>query len=111
MRSLFLFLLAALIGVSRAQETNVIDGTMHHLGEKEVKAFPEAYRKAEAKRLDVDFASQSNASEWTLQLKQRDVLEDWGVEINGARLGRLNIRDSEALTSFSIPPEAIKDGT
>lgn len=110
MRSLFFLLLIVVFSV-RAQETNIVlDAGLHHLGEKEVKAFPEANRKAEAPSLEVAFESQSNQTEWTLQLKQRDVSEDWNIALNGKPLGRLNIGESERVSHYPVPAYAIQDG-
>lgn len=110
MRSLFLSLFLAALSVA-AQPTNIlIDAGMHHLGEKEVKGFPEMNRKPEGPRLDVAFQAESNSSEYTLRLVQRDVIDDWGIELNQQRIARLDIDNSEHVAHFSVPPGTIVEG-
>jgi hypothetical protein len=110
MRSLFLSLCLAITSL-HAQETNmVLDAGSHHLGERVVKSFPEPNRKPEGPRLDLDFESQANTREWTLLLKQTGALEDWGVELNGQRIGRLNIAGGEQLTHFAAPANTVING-
>jgi hypothetical protein len=111
MRSFFLWLLLATIS-ARAQRTNIlIDPLLHHLGEKEVKAFPPANQKPENPRLDLNFEARSNSSEWTLRLEQRDVTDEWGIELNGKRIARLNILEPATTAYFVAPPFSLVDGT
>lgn len=110
MRSLFLFLILATIDAF-AQPTNILlDDALHHLGEKEVKGFPEPYRKPENPRLDLAFQAQSNFGEWTLRLDQRDVTDDWAIVLNGQRIARLNIIAPATTSYFSVPPNSILEG-
>jgi hypothetical protein len=114
MRSFFLFLLAAFVGSfsAFAQNTNIlIDPGSVHVGQKSVSSFPEAVRKPSGPRLERLFEAQSNSEEWTLQLRQKHVLDDWEIEINGHALDRLNIGDSERVAHFSIPARTVVDGT
>lgn len=111
MRSFFFLLFAASLSAV-AQQTNIlVEAGIHHIGEKEIKGFPAASKKPSAPKLEAEFQSLSNTAEWTLQLKQQNVLDDWGIEINGTRIGRLNIQSSERVSHFSVPPNLIVDGT
>lgn len=112
MRSFFLCLSLAAACPAFGQATNiVIEPTILHLGKKEIKAFPEDRRKPVATRLDRAFQAESNASEWTLRLNQRNVTDRWNIELNGNRLGHLNIQGSDRVSHFGIPPGGLVDGT
>ena len=110
MRSFFSLLLVSLSAF--AQPANiVIDAALHHLGEKEVKTFPPALKKPENPRLDATFLSlQGNATEWTLRLDQRQVTDDWAVELNGQAIARLNIVGPQTTAHFAVPPQTVKEG-
>ena len=113
MRSFFLFfVLIGSVAAFAQQQTNIIvDPNAVHVGAKTNSSFPESLRKPSAPRLDRSFESQANAEEWTLKLKQQHVLEDWGIELNGRALDRLNISDSERVVHFAIPPRTLVEGT
>jgi hypothetical protein len=113
MRSFFLSLLAASVALnSFAQPTNIaVEPGVFHVGDKSVSSFPQASRRPNGPRLERAFESQSNPDEWTLRLRQQNVTDDWGVEINGQPIARLNIASADRLAHFSIPPGTLMDGT
>src|SRR2546423_250676 len=112
MRSFCFILFAASLTALAQPVTNIlVEPNLIHIGQKSVSAYPEAVRKPSAPRLDRSFESQANAEEWTLQIKQQHAIDDWGIELNGQALDRLNITDSERVTHFAIPPRAILEGT
>ena len=72
-----------------AADSICIDPGLHHLrvdGQPEWEEFPD---RAEATRYELKFEAKSNASEWTLQLRQQDVKQTWSVVLNEKRLGEL----------------------
>ncbi len=108
------FLLSSLFASFQlfAQPTNLmIDAGIHHLGVKEIKGFPAAARKPSAAKLEVTFEAQSNSSEQTLRLKQQDVTDDWGIEVNGRRIGRLNVQGAERISHFPLAPGVLVEGS
>lgn len=110
MRSFFLLLLLSLTAL--AEQTNIIvDPNRIHIGSKTNSSFPEGLRKPSAPRLDRSFEAEANPEDWTLQLTQQHCLDDWGVELNGRGLDRLNIGDSERTNYFTVPARAVVDGT
>src|SRR3954463_16360507 len=113
MRSFFLIFAAitSLAAFGRPETNIIVDPNSVHIGSKTNSSFPELLRKPSAPRLDRSFESQANAEEWTLRLKQQHVMDDWGIELNGRALDRLNIGDSERVAHFAVPPRTLVDGT
>jgi hypothetical protein len=114
MRSFFLFCLllgSAAIAVFGQTTNIVLEPNAIHLGNKSVSSFPTAARKPNGPQLERSFEAQSNPVEWTLRLKQQNVADDWGVEINGRAIARLGIGGSERVAHFSIPARTLVDGT
>ena len=96
MRSFFFVLMAGWLAAGPlagfGQQTNIlIEAGLIHIGQKSVATFPEGAKAPSGPRLERSFESQSNPSEWTLRLKQRGIVDDWGVELNGRAIARLNI--------------------
>jgi hypothetical protein len=95
------FVLLGLAAVSHAAETDPIslDAKLHHLraeGPREWSEFPE---QAEAAQLDVRFAAEKNDAEWTLELRQQEVKQDWNVLLNDKPLGKL-VRDENDMRIY-----------
>ena len=63
-----------------------------------------------APRLDLKFESRSNPSEATLFIRQDEVRQDWGVELNGQRLGKLFTMEADLRHMLAIPPGVLRDG-
>ncbi|HUS34736.1 MAG TPA: CehA/McbA family metallohydrolase, partial [Verrucomicrobiae bacterium] len=94
------------------QQTNIlVEPGLIHIGQKSVATFPEGAKAPSGPRLERSFESQSNPSEWTLRLKQRGIVDAWGVELNGRAIARLNIAGGERVAHFAIPPGTLVDGT
>src|SRR5262245_48828962 len=111
MRSFFLFLFAASISVF-SQPTNILlEPGILHIGQKVVATFPEGNRAPIAPRFNRIFESQGNSlQDWTLRVKQQHVVDDWGIEINGQPIARLNITSSDRVSHFSIPAGSLSEG-
>jgi hypothetical protein len=56
------------------------------------------------------FAAEPNATEATLFLRQTDVKQEWRVELNHARLGKLFLMEADLVQTFAIPPRGLRAG-
>lgn len=95
---------------AEAADSICIDPGLHHLrvdGQPEWEEFPD---RAEAARYELKFEAKSNASEWTLQLRQQDVKQTWSVVLNEERLGDLVQDENDQVLYFAIPADRIADG-
>ena len=111
MRSFFLSLILVTAAPAFSQATNILVAPgLIHIGQKSVATFPEGARAPIGPRYETTFDSQSNSSEWTLRLRQRAILDDWSVELNGQPIANLNISGGERTSHFSIPPQTLIDG-
>lgn len=94
-----------------AQSLRVIDDKLHYLGTPGDPEWEEfAGRTPQGRRLDVKFTASANTNENTLLVRQRDVKLDWGVELNGHRLGKLFLSEQDLVQSFTVPAGALRDG-
>jgi hypothetical protein len=82
-----------------------------HLRSGEVAEWTDfANQKPAGSRLDLRFTAQPNATETTLFIRQDDVRQDWFVELNGRRLGKLFLMEADLVHALAVPPGAIKTG-
>jgi hypothetical protein len=106
-----LLTLATLLGPPPAPaKTTVLDARLHHLragDEREWGDFPE---KAEGPRLALRFASERNAGEWALRLRQQDVKQTWRVLLNDKELARLPPDENDMVVYFAVPAGALRAG-
>jgi len=63
-----------------------------------------------SQRLDLKFNARSNIHEATLFIRQDEVRQDWFVELNGRRLGKLFLMEADLVHHFAIPKGALRDG-
>src|SRR5438093_195175 len=94
-----------------AQPLRVIDDQLYYLGtlgDPEWQEF--AGRTPHGRRLDLKFTARANTNENTLFLRQRDVKLDWGVELNGRKLGNLFLSEQDLIQSLAVPAGALHDG-
>jgi hypothetical protein len=115
MRSFFFVLMAGWFAAwpsAIGQQTNIlVEAGLVHIGQRLVASFPEGAKSPRGPRLERSFEAQSNPSEWTLRLKQRGIVDDWAVELNGRAIARLNIGGGERVAHFAIPPGTLVEGT
>src|ERR1043166_172311 len=69
-----------------------------------------AARTPVGRRLDLRFTAQANAAEATLFIRQEDVRQDWFVELNGKRLGKLFLMEADLVHAIAVPAHALKSG-
>jgi len=94
-----------------AQPLRVIDDQLHYLGTPGDPEWEEfAGRTPQGRRLEVRFTASANTNENTLLVRQRDVKLDWGVELNGRKLGKLFLSEQDLIQSFTIPAGALSAG-
>src|SRR5262245_27481783 len=57
------------------------------------------------------FTSISNATPAALFIRQDDVRQDWSVDLNGKRLGKLFLMEADLVHALTVPTGAIRNGT
>jgi hypothetical protein len=89
----------------------VLNSNRVHLG---VAGAPEwaqfAAQMPDARRLDLRFHSATNAHEATLLIRQDDVKQDWPIELNEKRIGKLFLMEADLVHLVPIPAGALRDG-
>src|SRR5262245_54844001 len=106
-----LALLGALLPVTALHaDTLVLNSGRTHLRSGEVPEWTEFAQTPNGRRLDLKFMARSNATEYTLQIRQDDVRQDWPVQLNGKRLGKLFLMEADLVHTLAIPPGVLTDG-
>src|SRR6266571_4193228 len=104
-------LLGALIDCRALGAPLVLNSKRLHLG---AAGSPEwewfAGDKPDARRLDLRFPGQANSGPSTLFIRQDDVKQDWLVELNGRKLGKLFLMEADLIHTIPIPPGVLRDG-
>jgi len=94
-----------------AQPLRVIDDKLYYLGTPGDLEWQEfAGRTPHGRRLDVKFTARANTNGNTLFVRQRDVKLDWGVELNGRKLGKLFLSEQDLIQTFAVPAGTLQDG-
>jgi hypothetical protein len=61
-------------------------------------------------RLDLSFRATPNRNEATLLVRQDDVKQEWIVELNGQRVGKLFLMEADLTHTIALPAGALRDG-
>lgn len=69
-----------------------------------------AAQKPDARRLDIRFNAHPSGHEAALFIRQDDVRQDWFVELNGRRLGKLFLMEADLVHAIAIGPGALREG-
>ena len=94
-----------------AEPLRDLDDKLYYLGTAGDPEWQEFEGKTpDGRRLDVKFTATKNAAEQTLFIRQRDVKLEWGVELNGRKLGKLFLMEADLVQSYAIPAGALRDG-
>lgn len=110
LRSLFFLAAAALAGAASFAQQNVkIDDRLFHIGRNVVAGF-RGHTNPVGTRIDLPFKSELNVGEWTLKLTQRDVHTAWPIELNGKKIGALQVRGAQVTAHYAVAAEALKEG-
>jgi len=100
----------AVAAAGMAAEPKVLFEQLQHVrsgGDREWDEFPHT---PEANRLELKFPSEANQSEWTLQLRQRDVKQAWGVILNDQRVGALERDENDMVVYLPLAPGTVRHG-
>ena len=81
-----------------------------HLRSGSVPEWEEFAATPNGRRLDLHFTAQANVSETTLFIRQDDVRQDWFVELNGKRLGKLFLMEADLVHTIAVPARALTTG-
>ena len=104
-----LFVLTLTAGA--ANSFSVLDDKFHYLGTAGDPEWQEfAGKTPDGRRLDLKFTARANTNENTLFIRQRDVKLDWGVELNGRKLGKLFLSEADLVQALPVPVGALRDG-
>jgi len=94
-----------------AQPIRVVDSKLYHLGTPGDPEWREFEGKTpDGRRLDVKFTARASTNESTLFLRQRDVKLDWGVELNGRKIGKLFLSEQDLVQALALPAGALSEG-
>jgi len=111
LRVIFAGLLGALANQTATGASLVLNIQRLHLGNPETPEWEWfAARAPDARRLDLRFKAQPNSREATLFIRQDDVRQDWFVELNGRRLGKLFLMEADLVHSIAIAPGTLREG-
>src|SRR5262245_17832601 len=112
MRSALLLLLALAPALSSfPQSPRVIDARLHHLGTSGKPEWQEFIgKRPEGQRFDLRFQARTNLTENTLFIRQDDVKEEWNVELNGKKIGKLFQMEADLIQTLALPQGSIQDG-
>ena len=97
--------------VGAADSTRILDARRYHLGtpgEPEWQEF--AADKPYGRRLDIRFPAESNAREATLFIRQDDVKLEWGVELNGRKIGQLLLMEAPLWYALPVLAGTLRNG-
>ncbi|HXJ59629.1 MAG TPA: CehA/McbA family metallohydrolase [Verrucomicrobiae bacterium] len=65
----------------------------------------------DGRQFEVKFPASSNRSEGTLFIRQADVKQEWLIELNQRRMGRLFLMEADLVYALAIPPGALREGS
>ena len=82
----------------------------HHLGDTEVKDWPETTNKPEGLKLELKFEAEANEEQQVLVVKQRHVSAKWQLSVNGKKITDLKRGNQSQTVYYTLPPGALKSG-
>ncbi|HKX61840.1 MAG TPA: CehA/McbA family metallohydrolase [Verrucomicrobiae bacterium] len=65
----------------------------------------------DGRRFELSFDARSNTAPASLFIRQDDVRQDWTVEMNGQRLGKLFTMEADLIHSLAVPPGLVREGS
>src|SRR5438445_2226488 len=91
-------------------EIRTLDERRYHLRSGAEPEWEEFVGKVpHGRRLDIRFTAKANQSEATLLIRQSDVKQDWNVEVNGKRLGKLFLMEAPLVLALPLPAGLLQD--
>lgn len=88
----------------------VLTAKLHYLRSGTVREWADFPEKAESKDLRLTFSAMTNATEYTLRIRHRDVKQTWKVRVNDREIARLPPDENDMVTFWELPPNTLKDG-
>jgi len=82
-----------------------------HLGDNETPEWPEAPTVPDGQGIEVTFEGRAFAGEGVLFCEQRNVNNDWHLELNGTRFATLAKKDGLEEEYYKLPAGLVIDGT
>jgi hypothetical protein len=104
-----LLLLLFFVAETNAQE-QVLDSMMHLVSNGTQPEWEEFYHRTPLAELTIQFQSQENLTEQTIELRQYDVKEKWQVILNGNKLGNLVSDMNDMKIYLVVPPKVLHAG-
>lgn len=113
LKALFLgcFLSFLMISTLYSQEIERnLTSDLHHLRTTDIREWSDFPETNELKKLQIQFSGEINKKEYTLQLRQINVKQNWKLSLNNKTLGTLHLNEGDITAYFPIPIDAIKPG-
>jgi hypothetical protein len=89
----------------------VLNSNRVHLGEAGLWEWDHfANDTPDARRLDIRFDAVTNRVEATLFIRQDDVKQDWPIELNNRRIGKLFLMEADLVHATALPPGSLRTG-
>lgn len=102
------FLLAC--AVLAPGEVRVLEARKLHLGNDVSDRFADVSKEPQGERLEIEFDATRNSDEHVLLIHQRDVSDEWFVELNGKTIGRLAREAKAHELRIPIPRDTLTNG-
>ena len=96
--------------VAEVNSQQVLDSMMHLVRNGTQPEWEEFYNKTPLAELAIEFQSQENITEQTLELRQYDVKEKWQVILNDNKLGNLVSDMNDMKIYLVVPPRLLHTG-
>lgn len=93
-------------------QNNIIelDSDLHHLRTTDTREWSEFPPNADQKKLRIQFSAEKNQTEFTLQVQQLNVKQNWQIDLNNSHLTNLYLNENDLTVYFPIPAGTLKGG-
>jgi len=91
-------------------QKQVLGNGMYHLRNGEAKEWDEFHIQPEGRELELKFVSKANKRPKVLEIRQRDVRQQWQVMLNGLKLGNLVQDEKDMVIYLEVPANAVVTG-
>jgi hypothetical protein len=105
-----MMLFALLVASFAFPEIRTLDARKLHLGNDHNDRFADVSREPQGGRYELEFDALRNSSEQVLLIHQRDVSDDWLVELNGKEIGKLAREAKAHELRLTLAKDALRTG-
>lgn len=106
-----LWLLASDRGCQAGDSPRVLDQNVYHLRSGTQSEWTHFNDKTpHGKQLEIPFTANTSNRESTLFIRQDDVKLDWGIELNGRKLGKLFLMETPLVYALPVPAGTLRHG-